>query len=117
MDRQIIFSHGSRKEFYSGLAKNHSRFCLYFESHTELVPGALLFIHTDGDDSAGACVAHAEISMNTSAPIEPDDSDRGAEACNETKSQVVAQLRRCVEISDSGDTICGTGVEFVSPAV
>ena len=115
MDRQIVFTYGSRTQFYPGRARNHSRFSLYFESHTPLVPGTLLFIRTVGDDSTAATVSDAEEDRST--PAGPDDSHRITQACSELKSQVVAQVRRCVEITGSGYTVYGTGVEFVSPAV
>lgn len=117
MDRQIIFSHGSQEEFYPGLARNHSRYSLYFESQTRLVPGTLLFIRAVGGELPETSVSNPGQTMQSPTSVEPVSGNRRAGACSELKSQVVGQVRRCVEIFGSGETTYGTGVEYVSPAV
>ena len=114
LNRKIEFSHGSQTQFHRGLAKNHSRYSLYFESAMALVPGTLLFIRTTGDGSTAGEIVRLEsrpLSENHIAPKHPPV------ACSELKTVVVAQVRRCVEISGSGNAFYGTGVEYVSPAV
>jgi hypothetical protein len=111
VDREIIFSHGSQTEFYRGLARNHGRFSLYFESSTKLVPGILLFIR-----SVGAGSAEGSAAGNTQASADLH-IERTTGACSELKTQVVAQVKRCLEIAGSGETFYGTAVEFIDPAV
>ena len=114
LNRKIEFSRGSQKQIYRALAKNHSRYSLYFESGTALVPGTLLFIRPTGDGSKAGEIARLEsrpLSENPIAPKQPPVS------CSELKMVVVAQVRRCAEISGSGNAFYGIGVEYVSPAV
>jgi hypothetical protein len=112
MDREIIFSHASQTEIYRGLARNHGRFSLYFESPTKLVPGTILFIRSVG---AGSAEGSAAGNSPASAELPIERSTGGA--CSELKTQVVAQVRRCVEIAGSGETFYGTALEFIDPAV
>ena len=115
LEREIVFSTGSQTKLHHGVTKNYSRFSLYFESETAFVPGTLLFIRTKIGDPAGSSDAAYPGGGVTFADL--DDIDRNAVACSELKNIVVGQVKRCVEITDSGETVYGTGVAYISPAV
>lgn len=115
MDREIVFWFGNQTQIHHGLAKNYGRFSLYFESTTALASGTLLFIRTAGGGSGE--FSDAGKSSEVTALADRDDHKRIPGACSELKTLVVAQVRRCVEITNSSGTLYGTGVEYVSPAV
>lgn len=114
VDREILFSYGSHAELLHGLARNCSRYSLYFESTTALAPGTLLFVRMTG----GGSIESADKGKSMEAAVAASEvRDTANTACRELKTTVVAQVRRCVEIADSEKTIYGTGAEYVSPAV
>ena len=98
-----------------GVTKNYSRFDLYFESATALVPGTLLFVRTVTGEPVD--LADANSTVETPGHAAPDIPEPDAVACSEMKNLVVAQVMRCEEITDSGETVYGTGVTYISPAV
>lgn len=115
LHRKIVFSHGSQEQIHRGLAKNHSRSSLYFESAVAMVPGTLLFIRTAGGVESKA----RDTGRSASRPLSEKRlaGKQPPAACSEGKTVVVGQVRRCVEIPGSEKALYGTGVAYVSPAV
>lgn len=117
LEREIVFSTGSQTELRYGVTKNYSRFNLYFESATALVPGTLLFIRTKTDEGAPMIFADVGNPVETARHTDTDTDDQDAVACSVMKNLVVAQVMRCEKIAGSGESVYGTGVAYISPAV
>jgi hypothetical protein len=106
----ISFAYLNRSEEHSGTALNYSRFGMYFETAKQLGVGTMLVIRP----------VHPK-----AAPPEPNPESGAVEEkipaeyspCDELKNLVVAQIKRCVRLSDDKGPRYGVGVHFVSPAV
>ena len=115
MKREIIFLYGNQTEYHHGMARNHSRLSLYFESARALVPGTLIFIRTTSGEWPEPTDTGKQEEIKPPAGL--NDTDEQGPVCRELKTVVTAEVKRCVRIADSNAATFGIGAEYVSPAV
>lgn len=111
----IAFSFLNTKKRYMGVARNYSRFGMYFETDRVLSPGTLIVIQPltcEEDDSCGT-----ESSRDMLAASERGDARSNFTACRQLKTLVVAQVKRCEKVHVAELECYGIGVNYVSPAV
>lgn len=114
-DTGIVYSFFNQTEQHAALARNYSRFGIYFESDRPLSPGTIIVIRTldceitdnlDGSSFEGGPAAY--YCKKTPQP---------SKECQELKTLVVAEVNRCENCKDLNRKHYGIGVHFVSPAV
>jgi hypothetical protein len=114
-DTGIVYSFFNQTEQHAALARNYSRFGIYFESDRPLSPGTIIVIRTpdceiidniDGSSFEGGPAAY--YCKNTQSR---------SEECQELKTLVVAEVNRCENCKDLNRKHYGIGVHFVSLAV
>ena len=113
-DTRIVYSFFNQTEQHAGLARNYSRFGMYLESDRPLPPGTTIVIRTLG------CVANNR--YGSSFKRGPADNYcknalLPSEACQELKTLVVAEVKRCENCKDLNRERYGIGVYYISPAV
>lgn len=97
---------------HAALAKNYSRFGMYFESLTALAPGAYIVIRTTGcgaADETGAEGGAAPYYCRTPSPAN--------DPCREVKTLVAARVKRCVPLAHADGPAYGIAVHYIEPAV
>ena len=114
-DTGIVYSFFNQTEQHAALARNYSRFGIYFESDRPLPPGTTIVIRTldceTADNRYGSSFERgpaAYYCKNTQPP---------SEDCQELKTLVIAEVNRCENCKDLKRKHYGIGVHFVSPAV
>ena len=114
-DIGIVYSFLNQTKQYAGLARNYSRFGMYFESNRSLTPGTTIVIRTLSCDTAGG--RDAGSFAPGPEPFHCEDSRLKSEACREIKTLVVAQVKRCENCNVINEERYGIGVHYISPAV
>jgi len=114
-DTGIVYSFFNQTEQHAALARNYSRFGIYFESDRPLPPGTTIVIKTlecetanNRDGSSFERGPAAYYCKNTQPP---------SEECQELKTLVVAEVNRCENCKDLNREHYGIGVHFISSAV
>jgi len=113
-DMGIVYSYFNQTKQHAAVAKNFSRFGMYFESDRPLSIGTTIVIRYLGCD--------ADNRDSSSLDGEPasyycKDSKLVSEACREIKTLVVAEVKRCENCNDLNKERYGIGVHYISPAV
>ena len=106
-DTAITYTFLNQAAQYEAIARNHSRFGMYFETYKSLVPGTLIVIRNTG--------AGAELVRDAAAGSSSADP-AAAQACRELKTQVVGEVKRCEKIEEASKPRYGIAVHYVSPA-
>lgn len=106
-DRAITYTFMNKAERYQAIARNHSRFGLYFESHRSLVPGTLIVIQNSTSDTKNSRNTEADSKFTVTGP---------SGACQELKTQVVGEVKRCEKIKEAAKSRYGIAVRYISPA-
>lgn len=114
-DTGIVYSFFNQTEQHAAVARNYSRFGIYFESNRPLPPGTTIVIRTLDceitDNRYGSSFERgpaAYYCKNTQPP---------SEACQELKTLVVAEVKRCENCKDLNRERYGIGVHYISSAV
>lgn len=114
-DTGIVYSFFNQTEQHAALARNYSRFGIYFESDRPLPPGTTIVIRTldceTADNRYGSSFERgpaAYYCKNTQPP---------SEECQELKTLVVAEVNRCENCKDLNRERYGIGVRYISSAV
>ena len=114
-DTGIVYSFFNQTEQHAAVARNYSRFGMYFESDRPLPPGTAIAIRTldcnttgDRDGSSFERGPAAYYCKDTHLP---------SEACQELKTFVVAEVKRCENCKDLNRERYGIGVHYISQAV
>ena len=112
-DTGIVYSFFNQTEQHAALARNYSRFGIYFESDRPLPPGTTIVIRTldceitdNLDSSSFERGPAAYYCKNTQPP---------SEECQELKTLVVAEVKRCENCKDPKRERYGIGVNYISP--
>jgi hypothetical protein len=114
-DIRIVYSFINKSEQHAAVARNYSRFGMYFESNAPLTPGTTVIIRTLGCDTASD--PDAGSFEHGPSPFYCQDSQTTVDPCRDLKSLVTAEVKRCeTRQSPSGESY-GIGVHFVGPAV
>lgn len=104
----------NKTESYSAVARNFSRFGMYFETDRPLGTRTMIGIRTLGcgpSHPSGAEGRDDKPPQDHGGGVHPDDN-----GCMDLKTLVVAEVKRC-EKTDAGEGRYGIGVHFMSPAV
>ena len=114
-DTGIAYSFFNQTEQHDAVARNYSRFGMYFESNRPLPPGTTIVVRTLGCNTAGdrdGCGFERE-----PAAYYSKDTQLTSEVCRELKTLVVAEVNRCENCKDLNRERYGIGVHYISPAV
>jgi len=114
-DTGIAYSFFNQTAQHAAVARNYSRSGMYFESVRPLTPGATIVIRTIGCNTA-----HDSSASRIERVPEPyycKDSTPKSEICQEIKTHVVAEVKRCENCKDLNREHYGIGVHYMSPAV
>jgi len=114
-DTEIVFSFFNQTKKHAAVARNYSRFGMYFESDRPLPPGTTIVIRTLGCDTADN--RHGSSFERGPAAYYCKDTQPPSEACQELKTLVVAEAKRCENCRDLNRERYGIGVHYISPAV
>jgi hypothetical protein len=114
-DTGIVYSFLNQTKLHAALARNYSRFGMYFESNRPLTPGTTIVIRTLDCDTADE--RYADSFEQGPEPYYCKDSLLNSEACREIKIMVVAQVKRCENCNDKNEERYGISVHYISPAV
>lgn len=114
-DTAIVYSYFNQTEQHDALARNYSRLGMFFETDRPLAPGTTIVIRTLGCDTAD----HRYGSGFKSGPAAfyCKDAQLPSESCQELKTLVVAEVKRCENCKDLNREHYGIGVHYMSPAV
>ena len=114
-DTGIVYSFFNQTEQHAALARNYSRFGIYFESDRPLPPGTTIVIRTlDCETTDNQYSSSFE---RGPAAYYCKDTQLPSEACQELKTHVVAEVKRCENCNDLNRERYGIGVHFISSAV
>jgi len=114
-DTRIVYSYINKSEHHAAVARNYSRFGMYFESDDALAPGTTIVIRTLGCDAPSDPDAGGP--ANGPSPFYCNDSRLAPEQCRELKTLVTAQVKRCEKSQNISGERYGIGVHFVRPAI
>jgi hypothetical protein len=114
-NRRIVYSFINQTKQHAAVARNYSRFGMYFESNRPLSPGTNIVIRTLGCDTAGN--RYGGSFDRGPAADDRKDTQLPSEACWELKTLVVAEVKRCVNSKDLNREKYGVAVHYISPAV
>ena len=114
-DTRIVYSYINKSEHHAAVAHNYSRFGMYFESDDPIAPGTTIVIRTLGCDALGDLDAGSF--ENGLSPFYCKDSHLTHESCQDLKSLVTAQVKRCEKSRNISRESYGIGVHFVGPAL
>ena len=114
-DTGILYSFFNQTEQHAALARNYSRFGIYFESDRPLSPGTTIVIRTldceTADNRSGSSIERGP------AAYYCENNPPPSKECQELKTLVVAEVNRCENCKDLNRKHYGIGVHFLSPAV
>jgi hypothetical protein len=113
-DTGSVYSFFNQTEQRAAVARNYSRFGMYFESDRPLSPSTTIVIRTLGCDADNRYGSSFE---RGPAPYYCKDVKPPSEACQELKTFVVAEVKRCENCKDLNSERYGIGVHYISPAV
>jgi len=114
-DTGIVYSFFNQTEQHAALARNYSRFGIYFESDRPLPPGTTIVIRTlDCETSDNRYGSSFE---GGPAAYYCKNTQPRSEECQELKTLVVAEVNRCENCKDLNREHYGIGVHFISSAV
>ena len=108
-DTTINFSYFNRVEKYSALARNYCHSGMYFETDRALATGVIILIRPE------PCPEN--MPDNKSAPIYCTSRAADSAACQELKTLVTAQVKRCDKLSAESTYRYGVAVEYVGPSL
>jgi len=114
-DTGIVYSFFNQTEQHAAVARNYSRFGMYFESDRPLPPGTTIVIRTLGCNNASD--RDGGSFERGSAAYYSKDTQLTSEVCRELKTLVVAEVNRCENCKDLNRERYGIGVHYISPAV
>jgi len=113
-DTGIVYSFFNQTERHAAVARNYSRFGIYFESDRPLPPGTTIVIRTldceTTDNRYGSNFERgpaAYYCKNTQPP---------SEECQELKTHGVAEVKRCENCKDLNRKRYGIGAQYIRPA-
>ena len=110
-DTGIVYSFINQAEQHAAVARNYSRFGMYFESDRPLPPGTTIVIRTLGCDTA---VNRVGSSLERGpATYYCKDAQLPSEACQELKTLVVAEVKRCDNFKDPIRERYGISVHYL----
>lgn len=114
-DTGIVYSFFNQTKQHAAVARNYSRFGMYFETDRPLPPGTTIVIRTldcdVADNRDGSSFERGP------AAYYCKDTQLPSEACQELKTSVVAEVKRCENCKDLNREHYGIGVHYMSPAV
>jgi hypothetical protein len=113
-DTGIFYSFLNKAERHAAVARNYSRYGMYFESDTPLAPGTTIVVRPLGCDAAGDPPAGSF--AKGPLPFYCGVARLMPEPCGELKSLVTAQVKRCEKINDKTERY-GIGVHYLEPAI
>jgi hypothetical protein len=113
----IAFSFLNTKERHLGVARNFSRFGMYFETDRTLGVGTLIVIQPLICDDADNCGTGSSWDRAARSYRVAADTGPNSAACRLLKTLVVAQVKRCEKAYLAELECYGIGVHYVSPAV
>jgi hypothetical protein len=114
-DTVIVYSFFNQTKQHAAVARNYSRFGMYFETDRPLPPGTTIVIRTLSCDVADN--RYDNSFERGSAAYYCKDAQLLSEACQELKTVVVAEVKRCENCKDLNRESYGIGVHYLSPAV
>ena len=106
-DTAITYTFLNKTKPFGAIARNYSRFGMYFETYKSLVPGTMIVIRYHRPDTESFKSATAV--LNTTDPEPPI-------ACQELKMQIVGEVKRCEKMEEAGNPRYGIAVHYISPA-
>jgi len=92
---------------HDAIARNYSRFGMYFEADRSLTPGTLIVIRNSGCNDAG----HPDL-----APAFCSGDHDTPEACHELKTHVFGEVKRCEALKGATEQHFGIAVRYIGPA-
>jgi hypothetical protein len=113
-DTGIVYSFFNQTIQHAAMARNYSRYGMYFKSDRTLSPGTIILIRTLGCDIKNGYSNRFE--RGPTAYL-CKDAELISEACKELKTLVVAEVKRCENCKDLNREYYGIGVHYISPAV
>ena len=113
-DTPIVYSFFNQIKQYAAVARNYSRFGMYFESNRPLPPGTTIAIKTPVCDADNR---YDRSFVTRPAADHRQDTQLPSEACQELKTIVVAEVKRCENCNDLNREHYGIGLHYISPAV
>lgn len=114
-DTGIVYSFFNQTKQHAAVARNYSRFGMYFESDRPLPPGTTIVIRTLDCNNAGD--RDGGSFERGPAAYYCKDNQLTSEVCRELKTLVVAEVNRCENCKDFSRERYGIGVNYISPAV
>ena len=114
-DTGIVYSYFNQTEQHAALARNYSRFGMFFETERPLTPGTTIVIrticcNTAHESNAGSIEQAPEPYYCKASPLK-------SKTCQEIKTHVVAEVKRCENCKDLNREHYGIGVHYMSPTV
>ena len=114
-DTGIVYSFFNQTEQHAALARNYSRFGIYFESDRPLPQGTTIVIRTldceTTDNRYGSSFEKGPAAYYCKKTLPP------SKECQELKTLVVAEVNRCENCKDLNMERYGIGVHYIGPAV
>jgi hypothetical protein len=114
-DTEIVYSFFNQTKQHTAVARNYSRFGMYFETDRPLPLGTTIVIRTQCCDIADS--QYGSTFERGPAPYYCKDVQLPSEACQELKTLVVAEVKRCDYCKELNREHYGIGVHYMSPAV
>jgi hypothetical protein len=114
-DTGIVYSFFNQNKQHAAVARNCSRFGIYFETDRPLPPGTTIVIRTLGCDTADN--QYGSSFERGPAANHCKDTQLPSEACRELKTLVVAEVKRCENCKDLNRERYGIPAHYISPAV
>lgn len=114
-DAAIVYSFFNQSKQYDAVARNFSRFGMYFESYSALSPGTIILVKATGCAAPGADGAGK--SDRGGAQENCKHSRLSSGALRVLKAVVTAQVKRCDPSPGAEGERYGIAVHYVSPAV
>ena len=111
----IVYSFFNQTKQHAAVARNYSRFGMYFESDRPLPPGTTIVIRMLGCDIAN--VQYGSSFERGPAADYCKDTQLPSEACQELKTLVVAEVKHCENCKDLNRERYGIGVHYMGPAI
>lgn len=106
-DTAVIYYFLNSSTQTDAVARNYSRFGMYLETYESLELGTIIAIRNVGYGGDGA----SENALTSSS------GDSGiTDACQELKTQVMGEVKRCVTIKEETASRYGIAVRYLSPA-
>jgi hypothetical protein len=103
-----VFYHFLNKlQRHEALVRNYSRFGMYLETDHALAPGTIIVIRSKSCGAGGDPEFEpAYCSINRAV----------SDACQELKTQVMAEVKRCEALKEGTVPLFGIALRYISPA-